>query len=445
MAAHGKVLWSEGLFLRPQHFQQPDRSFEMLVRQSCQYYHPYFWGFRSLEIDAPLLETGKFGLRRCQGVLPDGTPFSAPDEHPVPQPLDIAGDVRDRIVYLAAPVERSALAADALTAGDDGSRRFEATEIEVYDITQDSLGSRAEITVGQLRLTLKLEGEPTAGSHLIPVVRIVEVGSDRTVRLDDAFVPTCLNYRVSQHLSGFLRDLQGLLRQRGDNLADRVSMSGRGSVAEVADVLILQVVNRLQPQVIHLADSAGLHPEDLFRYLLGVAGELSTFTTTARRPGSFPRYDHDNLMLCFRPVEDAIRQALQWMREPTATSIPLEELQYGIRRAVITDQTLLEGATLIVEVAADMEADALMKAFRAQTKLGPQDKIRELVMQALPGIPLRARMNAPRQLPYHVNAVYFEIDTGHELWKGVQQTGILTLHVAGTFPSLALTLWALKR
>jgi type VI secretion system protein ImpJ len=133
------------------------------------------------------------------------------------------------------------------------------------------------------------------------------------------------------------------------------------------------------------------------------------------------------------------------MREPTATSIPIEELQYGIRRAVIGDQALLASATFILEVSADMEVDTLMKAFRAQSKFGPQDKIRQLVVQALPSIPIRARMNAPRQLPYHVNAVYFEIDTGHDLWKGIEQTGILTLHIAGTFPNLAMTLWALKR
>jgi type VI secretion system protein ImpJ len=73
MAAHGRVIWSEGLFLRRQHFQQQDRCFEPLVQQSCQFFQPYFWGFRSLEVEAPLLETGKFGLRQCQGVLPDGT------------------------------------------------------------------------------------------------------------------------------------------------------------------------------------------------------------------------------------------------------------------------------------------------------------------------------------------------------------------------------------
>lgn len=445
MAAYGRVIWSEGLFLRPQHFQQQDRHFDLLVRHSSQFACRYFWGFRSLEIDAPLLETGKFGLRQCQGVLPNGTPFSAPDEHPVPLPLDISGETRNKTVFLAAPIERSALVADALTAADDGIPRLQANEIEVYDVSQDSLGSRAQITVGHLKLALKLEGEAAAGYHLIPVARIVEVGTDRTVLLDESFIPACTDHRVSRGLSDFLRDLLGLLRHRGGTLADRVSMSGRGSVAEVADVLLLQAVNRLEPQIAHLVDAGGMHPEELFRLFLAIAGEFATFTTTARRPASFPAYDHDNLMLCFQPVEEAIRKALQWMREPTAVSIPIEELQHGVRRAVITDQTLLANAAFILEVGADMEAAALIRSFRAQSKLGPQDRIRELVMQALPGIPLRARMNAPRQLPYHMNAVYFEIDTGHELWKGVEQNGILALFVAGTFPNLAMTLWALKQ
>lgn len=445
MAAYGRVIWSEGLFLRPQHFQQQDRCFDLLVRQSCQFARPYYWGFRSLEIDAPLLETGKFGLRRCQGVLPDGTPFSAPDEHPVPPPIDVDGATRNRIVYLAAPIERSALAADALTAADDAIPRLQASEIEVYDVSQDSLGSRAGITIGRLKLALMLEGETSAGYHLIPVARIVEVTTDRSILLDENFVPACIDHRASRHLSDFLRDLLGLLRQRGDTLAERVSMSGRGSVAEITDVLLLQVANRLEPQVAHLGEAGGLHPEELFRFFLGIAGELATFTTTDHRPAAFPAYDHDNLVLCFRPVEEAIRQALQWMDKPTAVSIPIEELQYGIRRAVITDRALLASAAFILEVGAEVEADTLIRSFRNQCKVGPQDKIRELVMQALPGIPLLVRMNAPRQLPYHVNAVYFEIDTHHDLWKGVEHTGILTLHVGGSFPNLAMSLWALKR
>jgi type VI secretion system protein ImpJ len=36
MSIYNKVVWSEGLFLRPQHFQQQDRYFERYVETRCQ-------------------------------------------------------------------------------------------------------------------------------------------------------------------------------------------------------------------------------------------------------------------------------------------------------------------------------------------------------------------------------------------------------------------------
>ena len=41
-----KLLWGEGLFLRPQHFQQQDRYHEARVNQTARALHPYCWGVR---------------------------------------------------------------------------------------------------------------------------------------------------------------------------------------------------------------------------------------------------------------------------------------------------------------------------------------------------------------------------------------------------------------
>ena len=48
MSWYSKVIWSEGMFLRPQHFQQQDRHIETLVRQSCAPLRPYGWGVAHL-------------------------------------------------------------------------------------------------------------------------------------------------------------------------------------------------------------------------------------------------------------------------------------------------------------------------------------------------------------------------------------------------------------
>ena len=46
-----KVVWAEGMFLRPQHFQQQERYLEFFAHARALTSQPYFWGFRELTID----------------------------------------------------------------------------------------------------------------------------------------------------------------------------------------------------------------------------------------------------------------------------------------------------------------------------------------------------------------------------------------------------------
>ena len=75
----------------------------------------------------------------------------------------------------------------------------------------------------------------------------------------------------------------------------------------------------------------------------------------------------------------------------------------------------------------------------------PVEKIRDLVNLHLPGVGLRLLPVAPRQIPYHAGYHYFEMDTNADLWKQLQNTGTLALHVAGEFPDLELECWAVRR
>ena len=62
MSWYSKVIWSEGMFLRPQHFQQQERYLEALVRQSSAPLRPYAWGIVELTLDKELLALGKVGI-----------------------------------------------------------------------------------------------------------------------------------------------------------------------------------------------------------------------------------------------------------------------------------------------------------------------------------------------------------------------------------------------
>ncbi len=89
MTWNSKVAWTEGLFLRPQHFQQQDRYHEGTLAARVGRITPYPWGVTALEIDHDLAQQGKFAVRRCAGIMPDGLPFDIPDHAPLPEPIEL--------------------------------------------------------------------------------------------------------------------------------------------------------------------------------------------------------------------------------------------------------------------------------------------------------------------------------------------------------------------
>ncbi len=444
MSLFNKVIWSEGMFLRPQHFQQQDRYLEHMLRQSSVASRPHAWGFSELAIDHDLLNTGKFGVLQCSGAFRDGTGFNMPDGADPPEPLDLSEAVKDSTVYLALPVEDPRGLETDLQGTVNGSLRYGVSELEIRD-SAHATDTPERIQVGRLRFRLMLETEERGGFQCLAVARIVQVSADGTVLIDDDFMPPCLDYRVPAKLGGFVKELQGLLHQRGESLAGRASEAGRGGAAEIADFLLLQAVNRYEPVVAHLAETARVHPESMYRLLLGMAGELATFSSGSKRPPALGTYRHDDLQETFAPVVASLRQSLSMVFERSAISIPLEERKFGIRVASIADTSLLTSAMFVLAVSADVSAESLRRSFPAQIKIGPVEKIRDLVNRALPGIGIEALPVAPRQIPFHTNVTYFALDTKSALWKELQGSGGLAMHIGGKFPGLELAFWAIRR
>jgi type VI secretion system protein ImpJ len=442
MSVHNKVVWSEGLFLQPQHFQQQDRYFERFVESRCQALAPYGWGFSELELERDLLTVGKLAIRRASGVFPDGTPFRIPDDDPVPLPLEPDSQVRDQMVYLAVPLRRGD-APEVDRSGADALVRHTVLEREVRNVASTS-GEPAALEVGGLRTRFLLAGEVAGAYACVPLAHIVECRADRQVVLDDRFIPTVTRSAAAMPLATFMTEVAGLLHQRGEALGSRVSATGRGGAAEIADFLMLQAINRFEPVFAHCAESGALHPEELFRLCLAAAGELATFTVASKRPPSPPPYTHDRLRQSFEPVMSALRAALSAVLERNAIPIPIESRKFGVRVAIVPDRSLYSSAVFVLAARADLPTEELRRRFPNQLKLGPAEKIRDLVNLQLPGVPVTPMPVAPRQIPFHSGFAYFELDQSHELWSQLQTSGGIALFVSGEFPGLALELWAIR-
>lgn len=444
MTHNSKIVWSEGLFLRPQHMQQHERYVERFVNLRAGDLRPHAWGFSELELELDLLSVGSVGIRRARGVFPDGTPFSMPDDDPLPPPLEVDTTCRDQTVYLTLPLRTPSQPESTWPeAPGDGLFRFRVRDAEAIDVSGSTEGT-VLLETGGMNSRLLPQSQPLEGLTRIPVARIVERRPDSRVVLEDAFVPTTLACRAAPRLSTFLVELLGLLHQRGEALASRVALTDRGGAAEIADFLLLQAVNRWQPLVAHWSQSPSVHPESLYAALVQLAGELATFTAPGKRLPALPPYRHDAQRETFEPVVAALRGSLSAVLEQNALAIPMQRRKFGVWVAMVPDPGLLESAAFVLAGKADMASEELRRHLPAQAKIGPVEKIRDLVNLQLPGVSIKAMPVAPRQIPYHAGYLYFEFDRQSPMWRELKTSGGVAFHFGGDLAGLDLQLWAIR-
>jgi len=439
-----KVIWTEGMFLQPQHLQQHDRFLAQQAQMRLNATAPYGWGSVSLAIDTAALNLGKIALLSAHGVMPDGFAFNVPGQDPAPAALDVPADARDQVVVLAITLPRPGVAeTDAEADAASMPPRFHSAEVEVGDSNVSGQRS-APIQVGRVNLRIVLARDAGEGVATIGLCKVVERRADNKLVLDASYIPPMLDCAGNEVLAGYLRDLHGMLHQRGEALAARLAQPGRAGVGEIADFLMLELVNRNEPVIAQFRQASLLHPRELYYFVVGLLGELSTFRES-RRPGNLPAYSHDDLALCFRPMVDGVRQSLSMVMEQTAVPIVLQDRKHGVRVALIPDLDMQRNAQFVLAVTAQLPGDALRARFPTQVKIGTVERIRDLVNLQLPGVGLRPLPVAPRQIPYHAGFNYFELETrGNEMWKQLESSGGLAMHVAGDFPGLELEFWAVR-
>ncbi len=443
-----KVVWSEGLFLRPQLFQQQERYFEYYAHKRASTLSPFFWGFSQYEIDREALSYGKLVLRTARGVLPDGTPFDIPDHADLPEPLTILPEHLGKIIYLAVPLRLDNSDETIFNQHESSSlARFRAEEAELCDTNSIRQGPKP-VQLAKLRLRLVSETEMTESWIGLPLMRVKAIQPDGSVLLHfDDYIPPVTGYAANPLLSEWLTHLNGLVKMRAEMLANRLSSTdGKASAsAEVVDYLLLQIFNKYEPILDHLRHIPELPPIVLYEELAKLAGELSTFIRTqTRRPKRAPGYDHARLYPSIRPLVDDVHDLLNQILVRAGQLIDLHSRGNGVWSASVLPAELRSFSNMVLAVHAQLPMDVLQQQFHAQAKISAPQQLHELVRSHLPGLVLQGLPVPPRQIPYSAGYVYFELQKSGPFWEKISGTGALALHFAGEFPGLKMELWGIR-
>ncbi|MEM7213410.1 MAG: type VI secretion system baseplate subunit TssK, partial [Pseudomonadota bacterium] len=395
MSWNSKVGWTEGLFLRPQHFQQQDRYHENNLNARVSLITPYPWGISALEIDHDLAQQGKFAVRRCAGVMPDGMTFDIPDHAPLPEPLELGEKISNAVIGLSVPaIAKNSREIDFPDA-DSGSRYWRSNE----PVIDAAAGTRTEeeIDVAHPRLVYEVLDGSKSGSTQIGLARVVEI-QDKTIVFDGRYLPPALTSHAHAGFNGMVDRVIGWIETKLEELSRYAADPTAGGGLQYADYFMLQVLNREVPVLRHMRNSQYVHPERLYEQLLRLAGELATFATSERLARSYDAYNHDDLITTFHPVMRDLQAALSARMERRAVRLELIERGTNAYVSPIQDRALFQHATFILEVSAGQSLKDIQQTFPSLFKLGPSTKMQEIVHAQLPGIPLQYIATPPRQI-----------------------------------------------
>lgn len=443
-----KVIWSEGLFLRPQIFQQQERYLEYFIHRRASASGIFFWGFSRCETDNEALRYGKLVLRSAVGVFPDGAPFDLPGHAPLPAPVTLQPSDVGKVFWLAVPL-RLDNCDETLFDPDDSTSlaRFCATEEDISDSNAIRQGVKT-VQLGRLRLSLRSETEMNESWIGLPVARVRTIRTDGRVELyEDDYLPTVTRIIASHLLTGWLNHLSGLVKIRADMLASHLS-AGQSSVvanADLTDYLLLQIFNLYQVQFDCLKNQPESSPLEFYRVLASLAAELSTYVHVgSRRPMPLPDYQHSQLYPSLRPLVDEVHGLLNKVLIRAGEMIELQAQSNGLWTAKLLPEEFATFTAVVLAVQAGIAPDVLQQQFLSQSKISSPQQLPELVRSHLPGLLLQPLRQPPRQIPCQAGYVYFELLRDSDIWRSIAASSALALHVAGHFPGLRMELWGIR-
>jgi type VI secretion system protein ImpJ len=449
MFENSKVVWKEGMFLQPQHFQQAERFIFNAMSNRMAVYNPFFYGTFEIDIDKDGLVNNLFTLTRCSGILPDGCSFSIPREDTPPPSRSFSDhfshDQQFLDVYLALPLVKDGKP-NVSSAVSEAHHQFRYRS-KMAGIADDVFGTqRKEIEVGLYNFQILFGDESLDNFANVQIARLKRAANGQ-ISLQDTYIQPLLQIGGSRFLMVQIRSLLEMLLAKCNTLAQG-RRQVEGGFAEFASseetaFRLLETMMTYTPLLNYHLASPQAHPFDIYSLLMTFAGALSTFSSDFSIK-DFPRYDHHQLTATFGGLIRIIRMVLEADISAGCVPIPIEQVNQATYIANVPDNRLFTTAKFFFGVSAKVSEKELILGVAQRIKMSSRDRIDLLISSAMPGLTLMHNTRPPEGLSTKPGFLYFTLDQQGQFWESIRSTGSIAFYFPNNFPELKMEMLALK-
>lgn len=447
MSTNNKVLWGEGLFLRPQHFQQLDRYHESRLNEMAKILQPYSWGVQRVEIDQDALKSNMLRLLDIALVFPDGEIVKAPSHDTLPESVDLTETPltqQEVVFYISLPSLKGFGENFSQNQNDSQSYRYTQANRDTPDLYTQAVS--AELTYLKKSLRLVSELEPRDAYDSVAIVRLRRLATGG-FELDEQFIPPSLTIASTPELPLQLRRLLDALQAKVNALYGHHREPSKNIIefrsGDVSSFWLLHTASSSFATLSHYLHHPDLHPERLFEQLLGLAGALLTYAKESTL-ADLPKYEHDNMGECFHQLFSLIRELLDTVISAKYFSIALSEVKPSYHQGTLDSGKITQDTTLYIAVSANIPATELVELVPVQFKVGAPDDVDKLVLSAMPGVKLVHAPQVPAAIPVRPNTLYFALEKNDKLYNRMMKSQTASIYVPTGINDLKLNLMAVS-
>jgi type VI secretion system protein ImpJ len=445
MTIQSKVLWGEGLFLRPQHFQQQDQYHEYRLHQTALALHPYSWGVIAMQCDKDALSNNVLRLSELSIIFQDGEMVKAPTHDDLPAAINLAElplAQQSVTFYVALPVVENYGGNFSSANESDDSARYAQKNIDTPDLYTKAIN--AELTYLKKTVRLVSEFEPRDSYISFPLLRIRRT-STGGFEQDVTFVAPSVSIKSAPQLFVQLRKLLDSLQAKVNALYGHHREPSKNVIefrsGDVSSFWLLHTASSAFASLSHYLHNPNLHPERLYEQLLGLAGALLTYSKSSSL-SDLPAYNHQDPGPCFSKLHNIVRELLDTVISAKYFAITLSEVKPSYHHGVLDSEKITKETNFYIAVSAELSPLELVDIVPLRFKIGAPDDVEKFVLSAMPGVRLSHSPQVPAAVPVRPDTFYFAIDAKGPMYDRMIQAQSVSIYVPSGIRNLKLELLA---
>ncbi|MCD8213082.1 MAG: type VI secretion system baseplate subunit TssK [Campylobacter sp.] len=462
MADSLKVVWYNGMNVDKIHFEQQERYFERNINLKTISSFANLYGILDIHISNELLEQGKIGLARISAIAQDGSVFNAPEEDELPEPLEIEFDsLASSVIVLKIPIGN--LVVDVSLQNSITNSKFRAKRAIIASKTHDDanadilnelndedeylLGSafnqdKKSIVLASLKTKLGILGSKTPYELEIPICKIQNINSSKQIKLDDKFIPTCLDISKHSFIRQFIDEIIYATKQHKQTLSNIFkSIDQTKNTLDFATYLSLNMLKKWNIIFSHMASKQKIHPEYFYEKLLDFQTDLTALSNDEQF-SEFITYNHDDLTSTFTILINNIRLLFSKILSPKYTMAHIVTNAHGFFDCIFDNSGIIENSELFLAVSSNAGSDYLLRNFKEQCKIHTQSSIKNIVASQLKGLNIEQISVIPTTLPKLNGYVYYKLDKNDKLFKAFAGENVISVYVTNNITKPDIRMWA---